>query len=166
MMRTLAVTGGIGSGKSYVVRMFAALGVPVYDADTRTKDLYIADKELLDELETILGGPLVRNGVLDRKYMASRIFQDPALLSSGFLKKKQAYQKNFPTITYGKESFNNNPHDYVTNQSPNHFNRKRYFFGLSRNQRVCTRPYPFAIYLRNERYSGADVSSLITLHQD
>ena len=39
MMRTLAVTGGIGSGKSYVVRMFAALGVPVYDADTRTKDL-------------------------------------------------------------------------------------------------------------------------------
>ena len=67
MMRTLAVTGGIGSGKSYVVRMFAALGVPVYDADTRTKDLYIADKELLDELETILGGPLIRNGVMDRK---------------------------------------------------------------------------------------------------
>lgn len=81
MMRTLAVTGGIGSGKSYVVRMFAAFGVPVYDADTRTKDLYIADKELLDELEIILGGPLLRNGVLDRKYMASRIFQDPALLS-------------------------------------------------------------------------------------
>lgn len=81
MMRTLAVTGGIGSGKSYVVRMFAALGVPVYDADTRTKDLYIADKELLGELESILGGPLVRNGVLDSKYMASRIFQDPALLS-------------------------------------------------------------------------------------
>ena len=34
-MMTLAVTGGIGSGKSYVVRMFSALGIPVYDADSR-----------------------------------------------------------------------------------------------------------------------------------
>ena len=43
-MRTLAVTGGIGSGKSYVVRMFAALGIPVYDADLRTKRLYDEDR--------------------------------------------------------------------------------------------------------------------------
>ena len=38
-MKVLAVTGGIGSGKSYVVQMFAALGVPVYDADSMTKRL-------------------------------------------------------------------------------------------------------------------------------
>ena len=55
-MRTLVVTGGIGSGKSYVVRMFAALGIPVYDADLRTKRL------------------------LDRQYMAGRIFSDRCLL--------------------------------------------------------------------------------------
>ncbi|HIZ85209.1 MAG TPA: dephospho-CoA kinase, partial [Candidatus Coprenecus stercoravium] len=49
-MRTLAVTGGIGSGKSYVVRMFSALGVPVYDADSRTKELYDGNAVLLQSL--------------------------------------------------------------------------------------------------------------------
>lgn len=81
MMRTLAVTGGIGSGKSYVVRMFAALGVPVYDADSRTKGLYGSDPELLASLQSILGQDLVRDGVLDRQYMASRIFSDKDILS-------------------------------------------------------------------------------------
>ena len=68
-MRTLAVTGGIGSGKSYVVRMFAALGVPVYDADARTKELYASDPGLLSELKTLIGDAVVRDGVLDRQYM-------------------------------------------------------------------------------------------------
>ena len=68
-MRTLAVTGGIGSGKSYVVRMFAALGIPVYDADLRTKRLYDEDR-----------GGLVKDGRLDRQYMAGRIFSDRCLL--------------------------------------------------------------------------------------
>ena len=73
-MRTLAVTGGIGSGKSYVVRMFAALGIPVYDADSRTKRLYDEDRGLLSALH------LVKDGRLDRQYMAGRIFSDRCLL--------------------------------------------------------------------------------------
>lgn len=81
MMRTLAVTGGIGSGKSYVVRMFAALGVPVYDADARTKELYVSDSGLLIRLQELLGKDLLRDGMLDRRYMASRIFSDRQLLS-------------------------------------------------------------------------------------
>lgn len=81
MMRVLAVTGGIGSGKSYVVQMFAALGIPVYDADSRTKQLYSEDGELLASLKGLLGEDLVRSGVLDRQYMASRIFSDSSLLS-------------------------------------------------------------------------------------
>ena len=79
-MRTLAVTGGIGSGKSYVVQMLAAMGVPVYDADSRAKGLYATDTELLAGLKEILGDRLLRNGVLDREYMASRIFSDRKLL--------------------------------------------------------------------------------------
>lgn len=79
-MRTLAVTGGIGSGKSYVVQMLAAMGVPVYDADSRTKGLYATDTELLAGLKEILGDRLLRNGVLDREYMASRIFSGRRLL--------------------------------------------------------------------------------------
>ena len=79
-MRTLAVTGGIGSGKSYVVRMFAALGIPVYDADSRTKRLYDEDRGLLGALQAILGPGLVKDGRLDRQYMAGRIFSDRCLL--------------------------------------------------------------------------------------
>ena len=80
MMRTLAVTGGIGSGKSYVVQMFAALGVPVYDADSRTRQLYDTCSRLLASLKALLGPELVRDGRLDRQYMASRIFSDKELL--------------------------------------------------------------------------------------
>ena len=79
-MRTLAVTGGIGSGKSYVVRMFAALGIPVYDADSRTKRLYDEDRGLLAALQELLGPDLVKDGRLDRQYMAGRIFSDRCLL--------------------------------------------------------------------------------------
>lgn len=79
-MKTLAVTGGIGSGKSYVVRMFAAMGVPVYDADSRAKGLYASDAELMTVLKELLGDRLVKDGVLDRQYMASRIFSDRELL--------------------------------------------------------------------------------------
>lgn len=80
-MKVLAVTGGIGSGKSYVVQMFAALGVPVYDADSMTKRLYAEDAVLLGCLKDLLGERLLRDGTLDRQYMAERIFSDRSLLS-------------------------------------------------------------------------------------
>lgn len=81
MMRVLAVTGGIGSGKSYVVKMFAAMGVPVYDADMRTKQLYDADKGLLAALTEALGGDILLDGRLDRARMAAKIFSDRQLLA-------------------------------------------------------------------------------------
>lgn len=80
-MRVLAVTGGIGSGKSYVVQMFAALGIPVYDADGRTKQLYASDIGLMEALTDLLGKDLVKGGVLDRQYMAGKIFSDRSLLA-------------------------------------------------------------------------------------
>ncbi len=81
MARVLAITGGIGSGKSYIVKIFAALGVPVYNADERTKALYASSKELLDALTEILGEALVKDGELDRQYMAARVFSDKDLLA-------------------------------------------------------------------------------------
>ncbi len=80
MTRVLAITGGIGSGKSYIVKIFASLGVPVYNADERTKALYASSKELLKALTDILGEGLVRNGELDRQYMAAKVFTDKELL--------------------------------------------------------------------------------------
>ena len=55
MAKTLGITGGIGSGKSHMCKVFASLGCAVYDSDSRTKELYAENQELLDGLAGILG---------------------------------------------------------------------------------------------------------------
>ena len=76
-MKTVIVTGGIGSGKSAVCAILAARGVPVYDSDSRTKALYDKDPSLPGRLDQALGGGLLTpGGILDRKALAARIFAD------------------------------------------------------------------------------------------
>lgn len=79
-MKTIVITGGIGSGKSEVCRYLAERGVPVYDADSRTKSLYDTDPELVGSIENALcaDGESLRgaDGRLDRKRLASIIFSD------------------------------------------------------------------------------------------
>ena len=75
-MEVLAVTGGIGSGKSYICKCFNKLGIPVYDSDTKTKELYLKDIELKDELKKLLGDDIFNNGVLQNQIMAKRIFEN------------------------------------------------------------------------------------------
>ena len=84
-MKVLAITGGIGSGKSYVTRIFSALGVPVYLSDDRAKMLYEVDKELLDDILELLGDSIIEAGVLQRRVMASIIFNDKDILATDFL---------------------------------------------------------------------------------
>ncbi len=78
--KVLLCTGGIGSGKSYVIRVFNTLGIPAYDSDTMTKLLYDKDEELLDAISKIAGKDIVIDGVLQRKLFASRIFTNADLL--------------------------------------------------------------------------------------
>ena len=78
---TLGCTGGIGSGKSYVSRIFAKLGCPVYFSDDRAKMLYDTDPQLLGQMVTLLGAEILdNNGKLNRKVMAEKIFGNPELL--------------------------------------------------------------------------------------
>jgi dephospho-CoA kinase len=79
-MFCFACTGGIGAGKSYVIRIFSALGVPAYVADDRVKYLYDVDRELIDKLVDLLGKEIVTDGVLQRKVMAKMIFSNRNLL--------------------------------------------------------------------------------------
>ena len=82
-MKTLVVTGGIGSGKSAVCAMLASRGIPVYDADARTKALYDTDPTLLPALEQALGLSLRgADGHLDRKALGAAIFGDAGRLAS------------------------------------------------------------------------------------
>lgn len=80
--RTLAVTGGIGSGKSAVCRIMASEGVPVYDSDSRTKALY-DDAVLLERLEAAMSADLKDvDGRLDRKRLAALVFSDASRLAA------------------------------------------------------------------------------------
>ena len=78
-MLTVIVTGGIGSGKSAVCALLRERGIPVYDCDSRVKELYSCRRSLVPKLEKALGSPLRRaDGTLDKTRLAAIIFSDPA----------------------------------------------------------------------------------------
>ena len=73
-MRKIAVCGGIGSGKSTVCQMFAERGVAVYDSDSRAKSLMSESAELRDALVAEFGEECYEGGMLNRSYLASKVF--------------------------------------------------------------------------------------------
>ena len=81
LMLKIGLTGGIGSGKSTVARIFEVLGIPVYYADDRAKQLMASDPELIRAITGLLGaGAYDAEGRLNRSWIAQRVFADPALL--------------------------------------------------------------------------------------
>jgi dephospho-CoA kinase len=77
----IGITGGIGSGKSTVCRVFSTLGVPIYDADSRAKSLMTTDGILMSQIEKEFGTLSFRSdGSLDREYLSRTVFQDPEKL--------------------------------------------------------------------------------------
>jgi dephospho-CoA kinase len=76
----IGCTGGIGSGKTYVVKAFEGLGIPGYDCDSRAKELYDEDPVLLAEVAGIAGEDVLVDGRLDRSRLAARIFSDREML--------------------------------------------------------------------------------------
>ena len=76
-MRTVIVTGGIGSGKSAVCALLRKRGIPVYDSDSRVKELYKSRRSLVPRLEKALGCPLRQDdGTLDKARLSALIFSD------------------------------------------------------------------------------------------
>ncbi|MEE4214560.1 MAG: dephospho-CoA kinase [Bacteroidales bacterium] len=82
MIFRLGIAGGIGSGKSTVCRVFNVLGVPVFSADDEGRIIMETDPGLKNELNEIVGYDLYEGGLLDRKKLASLIFNDRLLLES------------------------------------------------------------------------------------
>ncbi|NDK57275.1 dephospho-CoA kinase [Pontibacter fetidus] len=77
-MLKIGITGGIGVGKSVVCRMFALLGIPVYDADTRAKWVMRYDEALKQELTAAFGPEAYTpDGELNRIYLAQAAFHNP-----------------------------------------------------------------------------------------
>jgi len=77
-MLTIGLTGGIGSGKSEVARMFNQLGVPVIDADVITHQLVQPGTEALSEITAVFGETILTSeGKLDRAKLAGLVFNNP-----------------------------------------------------------------------------------------
>jgi dephospho-CoA kinase len=73
----IGLTGGIGSGKTTVAKIFELLGVPVYYADDAAKRIMNEDNELKAAIQQQFGEDVYKNGELDRSYLASKVFNDP-----------------------------------------------------------------------------------------
>ena len=73
-MICVAITGGIGSGKSYVSAMLEERGIPVYNADTESKRLTLSNAEIRNKLIALLGEEIYANGELNKPMLASYLF--------------------------------------------------------------------------------------------
>ncbi|MEM9849858.1 MAG: dephospho-CoA kinase [Bacteroidota bacterium] len=77
----IGITGGIGSGKTSVCKIFETLGIPVYYADDRAKQLMSNHEPLIERIKSIFGAASYdATGQLNRPYLAQLVFADPAKL--------------------------------------------------------------------------------------
>ncbi len=76
----LGITGGIGSGKTSVCRVFNVLGIPVFSADPEAREIMDNDINIKNEINTIVGKDIYPEGRLDRMELASLIFNNKKLL--------------------------------------------------------------------------------------
>lgn len=75
-MLKIGLTGGIGSGKSTVAKVFTQLGIAVYCSDDRAKALMVNDAELRSSIKVLFGEQSYNLGQLNRAYLASKVFSD------------------------------------------------------------------------------------------
>lgn len=79
-IKKVGITGGIGSGKTTISRIFTLLGVPVYDADTRAKELMTDNAKVRNQVIELLGTEsYTSDGQLERKFIGQKIFNDQSL---------------------------------------------------------------------------------------
>ena len=81
-MRLIAITGGIGSGKSVVSRLVRVMGYEVYDCDSRARSLMTEDSMVRQQLIEAFGKETyIDDGSLNRSHLSSTAFTDPGALS-------------------------------------------------------------------------------------
>ncbi|MCF0053314.1 dephospho-CoA kinase [Dyadobacter sp. LJ53] len=77
----IGITGGIGSGKSVVCKLFSCLGIPVYNADSRAKWLTNHNPRIIESVIALLGNEsYTREGNYNTAYVGSLVFDNEELL--------------------------------------------------------------------------------------
>ena len=77
----VGLTGGIGSGKTLVCSVLEKLGVAVYYADSEARRLMNSDPELVLQISGLFGNKAYEGGILNREFLAQRVFKDKVLLT-------------------------------------------------------------------------------------
>ena len=75
-MKKIGLTGGIGSGKTYVSKVFESLGIPVFNADIEAKKLMSSSSELIQSIKYEFGNDIFDDNILNTKKLASIVFSD------------------------------------------------------------------------------------------
>ena len=74
-MLNVGITGGIGSGKTTVCKIFEALRIPVYYADDRAKEIMVTDSKLIEGIKKVFGAAAyLKDGSLNRPHIAQLAF--------------------------------------------------------------------------------------------
>lgn len=82
-MKKVGITGGIGSGKSTICKIFELLGVPVFNSDTEAKGLMNSDLVLKNSIVNLFGNNILSStGAIDRKALAAVVFNDKQKLKA------------------------------------------------------------------------------------
>jgi len=112
-MLVVALTGGIGSGKSTVGQIFAQLGAIVIDSDQLARDVIERGSIGFNEVVAKFGDEILKNGEINRQILASLIFKDPA-------KRSELEQITHPLIrrAFAKMVSSASPDSIVINQIP------------------------------------------------
>lgn len=76
----IGITGGIGSGKTVVSKIFNVLGIPLYNADERAKWILANNLEVKEGLIQLFGKEAFQNNQLNRQYISQQVFNDKAKL--------------------------------------------------------------------------------------
>ena len=109
----IGITGGIGSGKSLICKIFSILGVPIYDADSAARTLMTTDSILINQVKREFGDSSYElDGSLNREYLSREVFNDA-------IKLKKLNQLVHPRVAVDSESWieRNKTRPYVVKEA-------------------------------------------------
>lgn len=80
LTKLIAITGGIGAGKSVVSRVLMAMGYEVYDCDSRARQIMDLDADIVRRIGAEIDPSVIVNGKIDRVKLSGIVFSDPVML--------------------------------------------------------------------------------------